>query len=355
MDDKKAMQEVPPGQGQTPIMYYPPEDEINLVDLWRVLVRRQWVLWVVLFLAVTASVAAALLLPKKYFYRANVEIGTVPVNGDLQLIEDPNTVLAKVKEGYIAKAVSDLFARQPEYEGLEIEARLPKGSQMLVIEGKGPKTDQSVYLGVIDEVLDLLFKDHQRMLDIARTELEARLQAEKSRVLQLEDQKTVLAAELERLDDLDALLKDEIQQLRERLEASRARYARIATVKDASAAMTMLLVDNQIQEDNQRLQALQERLLIGQKNRREELKKQIADTERSIQVQKLQVTQAETNLENMRMTRAIVPPMRSPAPVGISRKMIVALGLVLGLFVGVMAVFFAEFLSKAGEAEAAES
>lgn len=40
--------------------------------------------------------AAAFLLPPKYLYRATIEIGTVPVNGKLQLIEDPNRVVAEV-------------------------------------------------------------------------------------------------------------------------------------------------------------------------------------------------------------------------------------------------------------------
>jgi len=350
MTEKKPTHEVPvPVQGM-PMMYYPPEDEIDLADLWRVLVRRRRVLLTVLVLIVSASLAYALLTPKQYAYRASVEIGSVPEQEGVRLIEDPNTALAKVREGYLPKVVAEFLQHNPEYEHrLKLEARIPKKSQLLVIEGKAPEKDQKVYLGLIQQVVDLLVQDHRRVIDIVRARMESELEAARAKVQSLRDQKANLETTLKRMDDEDKLLAAEIRQLERRLEEARRRYQRMARLKDPASAMTMLMILNQIQADDKRLQQLRERLQVAQKNRRDELRKRIADTERAIGVQRLKVREIENRIENLRQTRAIVPPMRSAEPVGLAKRVIVVLGVILGLVAGVLAAFFAEFLAKVNQ------
>ena len=48
----------------------------------------------------------------------------------------------------------------------------------------------------------------------------------------------------------------------------------------------------------------------------------------------------------LRNTREILPPIRSIDPTGGSRKIIVVISAITGLFLGIFAAFFTEFLSK---------
>ena len=55
------------------------EDEISLVDLWLVLVKRKRLVWGIFVLSILLGLAAAFMLTKKYAYTTAIEIGTTAV------------------------------------------------------------------------------------------------------------------------------------------------------------------------------------------------------------------------------------------------------------------------------------
>lgn len=70
----------PPSQGQQPVYpppygYYPPEDEINLLDLWKVLVERKRLIFVITMLSTLIAIAVALLMTP--IYRAEALLAPV--------------------------------------------------------------------------------------------------------------------------------------------------------------------------------------------------------------------------------------------------------------------------------------
>ena len=74
------------------------------------------------------------------------------------------------------------------------------------------------------------------------------------------------------------------------------------------------------------------------------LESEIEDLKYNITSNKLQISQLNSQLDNMLKTSVIAKPQFSNNPVGAtSKKMIVAIGLVLGLFLGVFAAFLREF------------
>ena len=74
------------------------------------------------------------------------------------------------------------------------------------------------------------------------------------------------------------------------------------------------------------------------------LESEIEDLKYNMTSSKLQISQLNSQLDNMLKTSVIAKPQFSNNPVGAtSKKMIVAIGLVLGLFLGVFAAFLREF------------
>lgn len=68
--------------------------------------------------------------------------------------------------------------------------------------------------------------------------------------------------------------------------------------------------------------------------------------ETEITSQQTLIEKYSSQLANLRNTREMLPPMQSPEPTGISRKLIVIISAFSGLFIAVLAAFFAEFASK---------
>ncbi len=428
------------------------EDSISLIDLWMVLSRRRGIIFAVLGLALLTGLLAALLMPKKYTYTTAIEIGSKPsTNADSLPIEPPETVLAKIRESYIPQALHDFSQAQGTEKGYKVEGRIPKGSELIVLEAKAPEEDGPAYLTIMQTVIDKVEGDHRRVSAVIRgnmktqlaqahltlsaltdpSTLEVKKRALESKLLKarmelerlknpltlalpkkdletrkakvkktlagLRDQEELLKARYQRLDEVDKLLKQQVKDLRTQINDARSRRTEaIANLNSEASAMTMLMIDNELQQNRNRLATMEERLLITQQDAREQLENQIAanqreytiqdqaigkvgqeldklvrdnqrsqkhqapqigeleeqlrkllaDHHRKVARQEQTIQQLETRLANLQTTRALSPPLQSLEPTGPGKKIILILSLFLGLFLGIIAAFFVEFLAK---------
>jgi capsular polysaccharide biosynthesis protein len=324
------------------------EDEINLVDLWLVLMQRRALVMVVAGLCVLAGLAIALLLPAKYQYSTTIEIGTRLNGTQVDVIESPETLLAKVQESYIPLARQQYLASHADAVGVpKIEARIPKGSQIIVLSSKGPETAGADHKSVQQAVVDMAKKDHGRIVDVLRKETEILQNEAKAKLEELKDGAILIQAREKRLGDISTLLTSQAEEVRGDLARAKSDRARaIKQTKDESRALTLMMLDSGMQQYSERLAEIDERLKIKLVDKRDELTKQLADNRRAQISQQDTVVKLEMQLANLRETRALLPPMRSPEASGPGATLIVLLSLVLGLMLGVFAAFFAEFLAK---------
>ncbi len=428
------------------------EDSISLIDLWMVLSRRRGIIFAVLGLALLTGLLAALLMPKKYTYTTAIEIGSKSSsNAETQPIEPPETVLAKIRESYIPQALHDFSQAQGSEKGYKVEGRIPRGSELIVLEARAPEEDGPAYLTIMQMVIDKVEGDHRRVSAVIRSNmkteltqahltlsaltdpstLEVRKRALESKLLKarmelerlkdpltlalpkkdletrkakvekiladLRDQEELFKARYKRLDEVDKLLKQQIKDLRTQINDARSRRTEaIANLNSEASAMTMLMIDNELQQNRSRLATLEERLLITQQDAREQLENQIAanqreytiqnqasgkigqeldklvrdnqrsqkhqapeigeleeqlrkllaDHHRKVARQEQTIQQLETQLANQQTTRALSPPLQSLKLAGPGKKIILILSLFLGLLFGIFAAFFVEFLAK---------
>ncbi len=428
------------------------EDSISLIDLWMVLSRRRGVIFTVLGLALLAGLLVALLMPAKYTYTTAIEIGSKPsTNSDALPIEPPETVLAKIRESYIPQALHSFSQAQGTEKGYKVESRIPKGSELIVLEAKAPEEDGPAYLTIMQTVIDKVEGDHRRVsavirsnmktqlgqaqlalsaltdpstLEVKKRALESKLLKARMELERLKDPLTLvlpkkdletrkaraekaladlrgkealLKARYQRLDKVDKLLEQQVKDLRTQInDALGRRTQAIANINSEASAMTMLMIDNELQQNRSRLASLEERLLIKQQDAREQLENQIAanqreyaiqrqaigkigqeldklvrdnqrsqkhqaprigeleeqlrkllaDHNRKVARQEQTIQQLETRLANLQTTRALSPPLQSLDPTGPGKKIILILSLFLGLFLGIFAAFFVEFLAK---------
>lgn len=432
------------------------EDTISLVDLWRALAKRRAIIIASILIALMAGLALAFLLPQKYNYSSSIEIGSTlepAASGEeVRLIASPESALAKIRESFIPLVQQEYRAAHPDDNSVyEIDARNPEGSLLILLEASGSQDVQAPYLEHIQQVTHKLLEDHQRVMDIYHSRLNTRLrlanieldklsdpatlateqrrleseinkarlrQAEltdpriltvprqalenklaqnRKKLVDLKDQASLIKSSYQRLDETDDLLKQQISELEAHIKSALSQRERaIGNIRTESAAMSMLLIDNNIQQNRMRLATLQERLYIDQQNLREtleekiasnlraqevqvgvinkaqselsrfevsseleqqrqkpeiarleaQLDKLVADNRRAVEQQKQQVNTLQTQLDNTRPTRVITQPVQSLEPTGPSKSMIMAVALILGAMLGVFLAFFAIFLQK---------
>ena len=341
------MTNIPPVHNQIPPVHYV-EDEISLVDLWLVLVKRKLVLLGVVVACILAGLLYVVVVSPSYQYSTSIEIGTRLNGTESSIMESPETVLAKIKESYIPMARQEYFMAHPELKSvIKIDARVPKGSEIVVLSSKGFEDDGDIHKALQQSVVDRLKKDHGRIVDVLRKETEILQHKAVAKLEELKDANELIMARGKRLNGFAELLAKQAEEARkDLLQVKNNRQKSVKEATNEAKAMTLLMLDSEIRNYRELLAEIDERLYIETADAQDAIKKEAADNQRDQNAQQDNIAKLEIQLANLRETRALQLPMRSLEPVGSGKTLIILLSLVLGMMLGVFAAFFVEFLSR---------
>lgn len=337
----------PPTQLPNMQPYYVPEDEISLVDIWRVLQRRRTVIAIIFTLSVLTGLLVALLSKDQYAYTTAIEIGKDVEGKPIEALEN---TLAKLKEIYIPLSKRELMQKYPVISAYPLDADIPKGSsQLAMLHSKGADDEAALHLVLHEAVAKKVVGDHRRLATPITRRYQAELMAAQSRLRQLAQEATHLEAQDERLAETQNLLTQLVQETGKRIAVNSENRERLAgnLGNDANViTLALLMADNGIQQSRARLAELEERLLVDVPAARADLEKRRSDNLIEQDLQRLTITDIKDNIAGIQQTRLVLPPNKSLAPVNNKRHLTVALAGLLGLMLGVFAAFFAEFLAK---------
>lgn len=350
MNAKPEFSPAPRIPHQNDVTYpHPAEDEISLIDMWLVLVRRKWILAAVMVTATLGGLAYALFLPPKYAYSTTIEIGSQIQNNQATPIEAPDSVRAKIAESYIPLV---LHERQQgmldERKRYEIKVDVPKNSQVIVLRSEGREQDEDTYTALHRAVVERIQDDHKRVSNVLRRNLEALVADRERKIAGFQEDGQMLAAQLKRLADERDLITKEIEQTEQLIAAAGRNHERaIREAADGPGAVTLMLITDELRNNRSRLTELKQRVLVELPNRHDQLEKSLSDVRRSQEEEKAQIESLRLSLQGLLETRAVTPPIRLLEPIGPGRGVIVILSVLLGLMFGIFAALFSEFLSKA--------
>ena len=376
------------------------ETDIDLFQLLSILLKRKVLFFCFFSICVCVGLVYALWKPLVYTYSTPIEIGSTLVNQGAaiqsKIIESPESVLAKINESYIPFAVAQVL--QSRGEVFKIKARIPKNSRLVILSSVGTKDMSEVFQELHGFVEKKILQDHQRLIEVPRREYQLltdqekiklnnlsdpriyqisqknlliELDKAKKELVTLDDQKNLFRAQIKRLGETQMLLRTQIEAVGKNLAQVYASQPKaIDGVNDQSQAMTLLMINNQIEQNENRLAELKERLSITLENEKEILQNKIADNRRlwalqNQEIEKLQselikfnikleseqqhqkniVASFENKLSEIQETRTLGVAVRSFNVAGGGKKIIVILAGILGLLGGGILVFLAEYLS----------
>jgi hypothetical protein len=387
----------------------------------------------------------------KYLYTTTIAIGSHISDDGAVIFESTQTVKNKIEKSFIPQILYQYAENTPNAAIINIKVAVPKRSQVLILTSKAKAKHGETVKMLQQRIVDMLSKDHQhihnsikfgyeRQVSLSKIELDflqndAVINAEnKKNQSQLIDIETtykrlkdpnLTALKREKLvnkiqntrdslkylidlhkklnNDLANLkvakydLQTKIQEINTQVTQSLAnREHAINNVNLPTQAMTMLMIDNKIQQsqrfiinlENQLNTEIIERIsnlaVAIKKNKRQQgaAKKMIVQAEmqlnnfefeqqlnseptrakidsltaninllkvqrqRKITEQKQVIKEMQLRLGNLKPTRSVTPPMQSLKAQGIGLMKTMVLSLVFGLFLGLSMVFLLEFLEK---------
>ncbi|WP_018719536.1 Wzz/FepE/Etk N-terminal domain-containing protein [Arhodomonas aquaeolei] len=321
------------------------DDEISLMDLWAVLVRRRaWLLGVAV-IVILLSAAYALLRTPVYGHRALVEIASQ--EDSTTPIEKPAAVAARLNDIYIPEATSAWREAHPDAPEPGVEASVAGDAGLVRLSGEGPKALTGAYSDVMTGAVDRLSEDHAPVTERLRDRLRQQRSRAERRLATARDSVNEIVERRKTLDDRAGSLTREIDTLQQALgDLEAVRPREIADSPDAVGAVQRLL-DNEVAFKRQRLDDLRSELNTDLPRRRNELNDRLDTARNEVEAREEEVALLADRLDAITGTRLAAPPRRSERPQGPSAAMIVALGAVLGVMLGLFVAFGAEFLSRA--------
>ncbi|MGD2066772.1 MAG: hypothetical protein PVI43_06360 [Candidatus Bathyarchaeota archaeon] len=431
--------------------YTPAEDEISLVDIWLSLSRYRKSFFVTAAIILALGTAFSLFVYKeRYSLVTTIQIGSVEKDNKIIPLESAESLLSKINSS-VSPQYTHQWMRKNGYDKVfKTDISNPKGSDVVTLTNKVKENELKLFTGYQQGLAKLVIDDQRRLikslqaklvanLELAQLELdtlenplslevklkasEIKLDSEQQKLKKLEDENffgiqknefqnkivagqheldllkataNSLQAQMKRMEETKDILGKSIDELDRQIKESRSNQRKAQAGATELSAMSQLLIDNEIQQNNNRLLALEERYYVTLENEKTELLNKIEanrlqqidvekknnvlkqkydqlilDNQLQIEQQNLVIDQArlnvervkfdhqnlisektqrireiETLLENYNETRVVSEPVASLEPTGLKRNMLLVMVVVLALLGGFFASLLAMFTDK---------
>ncbi len=307
------------------------EDEIDLYELWEVMIKRKWLIIGLFLIFVIGAIIYSLTLPKVY------EVKTVLTPKLLLSLPDnlkitSDDIKALFEEEIYLKQVFD------EEKGLPtLLIEIGKKTNMVNITYKTSKPKKGV--GDINKLLEVVYAD-ESMLREARDFLDIKMDNIKSSIVELKEKLSFydireqdIKTRMNTIDKEIALLNNRINILLSSLGNVNINFAKVLSYTNMIKSL---------QSERSRMVSKYYDL----RSEKEKVKNTIIGIEKSITDQNITLTKVEKDIKNLGMFDIVVKPYYVNTPVGPKKKLIVGVAGISALFFGIFLVFFLEFLER---------
>ncbi|MEQ6888257.1 Wzz/FepE/Etk N-terminal domain-containing protein [Halomonas sp. CS7] len=202
-----------------PASRYASDDEISLVDLAKILIKR-WKLMAVTFLVIVlGALAYALMMERTYEYVSLYQVAEQAPTDNLEngALEPPATIVAKTSNLYLG-AVTRQILDQEEMESLPFETSVsnPEDTLLVKLASQAAEANAPVVESLHGQVLEHIKTDQQALIERRREAMQRQLESA-NRSLELAKESTspsaaeLVASYSQRVSDIH----DRLAQLQE--------------------------------------------------------------------------------------------------------------------------------------------
>lgn len=188
------------------------DDEISLVDLAAILVRRKILIFSIITIFLAIGTTKALLTAKQYTVSTSIEIGSQIIEGSIQHFEEPQNLLAKLQYSYIPSTLSTYQLSNPDdTNNYIIRSSIPSGSKLILLEMDGTEDETTLLTTLQQNVVQKIIKDHSRIYDAVKQNLITQRDQAKAELAALDANDGIQANEKRLLLEDKRMLVDKIE------------------------------------------------------------------------------------------------------------------------------------------------
>jgi capsular polysaccharide biosynthesis protein len=325
-----------------------PEDEIELIDLLRVVWKWKYLIIGGTAVCALAAVIISLNMVPVYSIEMVLTPGILKMEGNKKIfIDSPNNVKALIESGAINNQIlSQLDTHKSDSvpNSLKFKVTMASGSSMIKVAYETADTDQGIEILKLGR--KLLIEKYSHLVKYYQKDYEMQLNMKN-----FEREKFLLSLQsskknLKIIDSRIADLRSEIELINKNTdELIRDQQKFLSQTKDENDILPALVYSNTIQQ-NMSLANSYKNQLNSYEIKLESEKQVLLESERKIKNLRIEIKNLEFKTNDIENIQILKPPTVSTGPIKPKKKMIVILATMVGLFMMVFLSFFLEYISK---------
>ncbi|MBN2282897.1 MAG: hypothetical protein JXO48_03310 [Deltaproteobacteria bacterium] len=237
------------------------EDEIELIDLLRVIWKWKWMIVIGTFLCVVAAVVLSYQLPKVYLVDMIIEPGIMGVDekGSFIYLDSPENISRKIDQQAYNQRIVQVLNIDPREVRLDINADVDRkgGSQVIRVTSQWEEEKVGLGVNVLTRLVDLLTNDYQAIVQQKKLNYDSKITTNKNKIQEVEIQRKDLEKQIQiKMSDIQSK-QNQMRVKQERLESVRQQVEKLLLelkqVKDNSekiaAKRNELITESTAQDD----------------------------------------------------------------------------------------------------------
>jgi len=320
-----------------------PEDEIELIDLLRVIWKWKYLIIGGTLVCALAAMVISSIMPKIYRIETIIRPGILSFgeDGESVYIDTPENIKALIETGAFSKKILDDLdeSNTPDIPGeLHFKVTFPASSSTLKINFDTAHTEQGI--AILKLLGKFLMEEYRNLVGYFQNEIDRDINIEKAGIQKISTMNRSHETNIENITKRIQELETEIVFINKNsTHLNNERNKLLSKGKDENNILSVILYSNTIQQNLQ--------LASGYKNEIKNLKlttetelQKISELENEFQKRLAEVENLKIKKSNIQNIQIIQKPYSSKYPVK-PKKMLYA---ILAVFVGIFAMIFFAFL-----------
>ena len=325
------------------------EDEIELIDLLRVIWKWKYLILCGTVFCAVVSLAVSSILPKIYRAEMLIRPGILSFNQDGKnvYIDTPVNIKGNIESGaFDFRILSNLNkSNRPDVpKALMFTVKLRKSSDSVQIHYETPEIEQGIE--ILDLLGKLLIEEYRSHVNFAKNEIDKNL--------------NIALAEIQKCRSIKRSNEINIKNIKKRVQKletgivfvnentaylNKERNTLLSKEKDKNDIFATILYLNAIQQNLQLANDYENEITSLKIKKETELQK-ISRLENNIQIQIAKIDNLELRKNIIQNIRIMQKAHSSPHPIKPKKKLIVVLATMVGLFMMLFISFLLEYISK---------
>ena len=329
---------------------YYADDEIELIDLLRVLWKWKWMIILITFVCMLAAGVFSFMMPKIYKVSTAIEPGIIGMdkNGSPVYLGSAENIKAKIESGiYNSRILKNLNIDSREIQ-IKFKVANPKSTELIKVSSEWTQDQIATGTKVLEQLLIELSHDYKDIIQAKTEVIDKEILYKLSDIQGKKNQIDFKQAALKNIKEWENQLNRKLMTLNDDTKKIKQQRDKILESKTGEDSILSLFYLTSVQQNMVNFNQLNYQLneLTSKENEMssevEQLKQDINDI--NTEINRLNIE--KSYIEHIKL---ISKPETSTSPIKPKKELNIALAGVAGFMLAVFIAFFAEYIKKSKE------